>query len=300
MFCLQLVKLAVLLWLSVTFPQLVESKANCNESSIKWAFNQDDVSPCDVANALDRVCFPGDDYPDPRTTGQQYSGPSEDDSNACLCSSVMYSMLSACAICQGATVDTWKDYTSECKPSFVTLGSFPPGIPSGTKVPAWAFMDVSKPNIWLAGQAQAIAGKTPDLTTNPSSTISQMSTSSVSGSTASSAQTTSSTTLGSTETGKSKPQAKKTGAVVGGVLGGLAGVALIILSACYLHRRKNKRAFRLVRSPDPKEPPIIIQEKSITLYNPNDPSTFPQSPFVNPYANPPGLGAGYKGVAELG
>lgn len=58
-----------------------------------------------VATALDRVCFPEDDFPDPRTTGQQYSGPTEPDSNACLCSSVMYSMLSACAICQGATVD---------------------------------------------------------------------------------------------------------------------------------------------------------------------------------------------------
>jgi hypothetical protein len=89
----------------------------------KQTFNQDGESPCDgtfvlcqldsdivlfslVANALDSVCFPGDDAPDPRKPGEAYSGPSESESNPCLCSSVLYSMLSACAICQGATLDT--------------------------------------------------------------------------------------------------------------------------------------------------------------------------------------------------
>lgn len=33
--------------------------------------------------------------------GQEYSGPTKDQSNKCVCSTVVYNLVSACGLCQG-------------------------------------------------------------------------------------------------------------------------------------------------------------------------------------------------------
>lgn len=40
------------------------------------------------------------------TSGSEYVGPLLGESNKCQCSSVVYSMVSACAVCQGGDIET--------------------------------------------------------------------------------------------------------------------------------------------------------------------------------------------------
>ena len=80
-------------------------------------FNSLHQDPCTVAKYLGGVCINGGecipcllsyslklvnlDYPIPAlATNQVYTGPNPLAANECRCSSVFYSLLSACAICQ--------------------------------------------------------------------------------------------------------------------------------------------------------------------------------------------------------
>ena len=85
-------------------------------------FNTLNQSPCDVAASLAAVCSPtGREHSlayiwpvillellehaefdlSPLLSGYVYAGPPTEFANSCRCSSVYYSMLSACGYCQG-------------------------------------------------------------------------------------------------------------------------------------------------------------------------------------------------------
>jgi len=92
--------------------------------------------------------------------GQFYGGPSGSDD--CRCNSVYYSLISACAGCQKGTwlpYDQWYANCTEVAP----VSTFPQNINNDTRVPAWAFMNVSNSQPWDNVTACAV-GDTPEST----------------------------------------------------------------------------------------------------------------------------------------
>ncbi|KAF8969854.1 hypothetical protein BDZ97DRAFT_1792997 [Flammula alnicola] len=75
------------------------TKATCL-AGFSWSFNSEGDSPCDVAMALAGVCIGTDFTLAPLQPGFVYLGPNVANANSCRCSSVYYSLLSACAACQ--------------------------------------------------------------------------------------------------------------------------------------------------------------------------------------------------------
>ncbi|KAF9053890.1 hypothetical protein BDZ89DRAFT_297997 [Hymenopellis radicata] len=81
-----------------------QSGATCVLASSHWSFNSANKSPCDVASSLLGVCEGGSYEVQALPEGTHYVGPTISSANACQCSTVTYSLLSACAECQNRTV----------------------------------------------------------------------------------------------------------------------------------------------------------------------------------------------------
>ncbi|KAJ3812314.1 hypothetical protein F5876DRAFT_74964 [Lentinula aff. lateritia] len=257
---------------------------NCNSSlDYQWSFNSLDQNPCVVASFLGQACNTQYSIP-PINTTENYGGPSTgQQDNPCQCSSVMYILLSACGACQGGT--------------FI---AFPENIPSGTRVPRWAYQNVTAEDNFNPTEAQAV-GDAPE-------------------STGSSPPTGTSTTGTSTPTltPTVSSQGKKTnaGAIAGGVVGGVIVVLLALVALLYLRRmqrRRNKKgAARAEIDVDDKPrpypsgpvsmsssaetgtgfhasiPTMSMPSAAMRLYDPSDPSTFPTSILStspSPHAN---------------
>ncbi|KAF8512609.1 hypothetical protein BU17DRAFT_69155 [Hysterangium stoloniferum] len=90
-------------------------------------FNSLNQSPCLVTAFLRQACLGTRlvNVP-PLSPGNEYIGPQPGQSDTCGCSSVTYSMISACALCQGGQYMT-----------------FPPTIPVGVSIPSWAYLNVT-------------------------------------------------------------------------------------------------------------------------------------------------------------
>ncbi|KAJ7271977.1 hypothetical protein B0H12DRAFT_673294 [Mycena haematopus] len=96
------------------------TNATCSPS-FAWASNSLGQSPCLVAAYLGSVCDDGLFLvPALNNSLDFYQGPTVAQANACGCSSVFYSLLSACSDCQ-----------------------FDGNIPTGTAVPHWAYQNVT-------------------------------------------------------------------------------------------------------------------------------------------------------------
>ncbi|PSS19939.1 hypothetical protein PHLCEN_2v3112 [Hermanssonia centrifuga] len=129
--------------------------------------------PCIVAGWLISPCLtdpfeaevPGlyaglgpDYYPPPGSTSDGFTA------TDCACNTVLYSLLSACAVCQSMTYVSWTSWEAFC--SKVYVASYPDNIPSFTSVPQWAYLDVTKANNFSVSDAQALVAKDlPDVTT---------------------------------------------------------------------------------------------------------------------------------------
>ncbi|KAH9940397.1 uncharacterized protein BXZ73DRAFT_75504 [Epithele typhae] len=276
-------------------------------------------SPCYVASFLLSVCYlPADSWILPLYENETYSPPTEDSYVQCLCNSVWYNIIQACTTCQGrdASVQTWFTYTAACGKADAgpTIGSFPPGIPGLTAIPSWAFLDPTVTGTFDVNAASSVALSNPTDSTQAQSS------------------TTSSTT--------------NVGAIVGGVVGGVAALALIGGATYFLLRRRRGRKTHPgpsqgqfdIAPPSPPPPPMSMYGGSAAtghaaqagaqphgspvaaegqrfsdplvpnkLYDPNDPSTFPnaqasragsaQSPTLQGSAQ--GGQLGYKGIPEM-
>ncbi|KAN0118968.1 hypothetical protein V8E52_004740 [Russula decolorans] len=128
--------LAALPVVSFFFPGFaiaVISAPDCR-STWEWSFNSLGQSACMVAAFMMSTCNAGSFTVDPLPQGHSYPGPGgTDDSNLCKCSTVGYSLLSACAGCQGEHWISWSEYVTNCTTTLPP--SFPNPIPSGTLVP---------------------------------------------------------------------------------------------------------------------------------------------------------------------
>lgn len=135
-------------------------------------------NPCQVAGALDGICYGGRASGlifhfrfnnsrfaaayelDPLVPGSEgYNPPSANDSRQyCDCNTVMfrymtnlrahpkqtlivelYSLVSACTLCQNVPTMSWKTWANSC--AEVHVAEYPGTIPPGFPVPKWAFLD---------------------------------------------------------------------------------------------------------------------------------------------------------------
>ncbi|KAJ3736153.1 hypothetical protein DFJ43DRAFT_1204260 [Lentinula guzmanii] len=243
---------------------------SCNASlDFQWSFNTLDQSPCVVASYLGQAC------------DAQYSIPS-------LNSSEPYSGPSL-----GAQANAWRVVHYNCSSIYPTI--FPENIPSGTKVPRWAYQNVTAEDDFNPTEAQAV-GDAPESTGTAPPT----------GSTSVSTPTATSSALN---------QGKKTnaGAIAGGVVGGVVVLLLAVAALLYLRRRQRHRKKRAAAANDIDDKPrpypvgpvssdtidtgtgfhasipsMSMPSAAMRLYNPSDPSTFPPtalSTSPSPQAN---------------
>ena len=100
------------------FPLVLQPLSNLMGICIQ-TFNSFGQSPCIVAASMIATCFKGGEFPiacmcgygglislvdfglAPLPPGYSYSGPSPDYANKCQCSTVGFSLISACVACQG-------------------------------------------------------------------------------------------------------------------------------------------------------------------------------------------------------
>lgn len=200
--------------------------ANCTSADWNWTSNSKGQSPCTLASALGKVCNDaGFDVP-PIGLNGYYLTPLKGYDNPCVCSSVFYSLLCACAKCQGGQYLRWSYYSTNCSTNY--LATFPRALPQGFPVPLWAYQNVSVLDMWY------LALGPQDVNTNA-----EVTPVAVAGN---------STTLNPPQNGtggvSAESSVKKgdTGAIVGGAVGGILGLALIGASVyVFLSLRHRKR-----------------------------------------------------------
>ncbi|KAH9038682.1 hypothetical protein EDB83DRAFT_2318490 [Lactarius deliciosus] len=292
------------------------------------SFNTIGQNSCSVAAYLLGTCDGGEFTLYPILNSSfSYLGPPEDQgANLCFCNTVTYNLLSACSVCQGAGLRTWSDYSHNCTKT-MDPSTFPNPIPPDTRVPQWALRDVTLVNLWDATTAFNIGGRplflygfrlterlssdTPEIL--PGSLIGTSSSSSVSPTSSTSSSAPTPTSPVSTSSGGGS----NAGAIAGGVAGGVVALAAIA-GLLFVFRRRQQRAQAPSAaflgneiSPPPsassmsKVPPASsyghTQGSRMTLYDPDNPSTYPLLPEHVPTStlnvNVPAVGS-YNGYSS--
>ncbi|KAI0246199.1 hypothetical protein BJV78DRAFT_1286663 [Lactifluus subvellereus] len=116
------------------------------------------------------------------------------------------------------------------------VSSFPNPVPSGTRVPQWALLDVTLENNWSSSKSFAV-GDSPELT--PGTVISPSNASSTSPTPTLTTPSPTPTTPSPTPTRSSSSNA---GATAGGIVGGVAAIAIAGLAIFFWLRRKRPQA----------------------------------------------------------
>jgi len=125
-------------------------------SGYDWLYSSIGQSPCDVAAELAGVCSDGEFNLNPLKPGYVYLGPIVANADICRCSSVYYSLLSACAYCQDRNYLKWSAFTTNCSTVYLTV--YDQQIPPGVKVPAYAYQNVSISDTFDVTLAQSVKG----------------------------------------------------------------------------------------------------------------------------------------------
>ncbi|KAF9507618.1 hypothetical protein BS47DRAFT_288287 [Hydnum rufescens UP504] len=110
--------------------------------SFNWSDNSLGQSPCLQAAWLQAECNDGNWRVNSLPPDYQYIGPTSDNSteNACICTTVVYNLLSACGACQNLTWITWTTWSFYCVDyRYIKEGTYNVTIPYGTSISAWAF-----------------------------------------------------------------------------------------------------------------------------------------------------------------
>ncbi|KZT35796.1 hypothetical protein SISSUDRAFT_1064176 [Sistotremastrum suecicum HHB10207 ss-3] len=266
----------------------------CARSQLPWSFNSLDQSPCQVAANLGAICEPSGTYQVPALPpGQEYH---PGDNTTCECNTVFYSVISACAACQGEPPGSWSVFVASCP--FVNIGVFPKNIPSGTLIPHWAYENITNlsTETFDISLAQSL-GDTPEFgssgtVTPPTSSSTKSSSSSTVVSTPNITPTTSPIipqTVPAPSTTPTPPptpistHTTNVGAIAGGTI---AGVVAVLFIAILVFLRL--RTLRNVAPPaaanehvneygSEVKDPSMQPSPSTVLQAPSSPSIFPQS-----------------------
>jgi len=225
-------------------------------TSWSWSFNSLGQSPCAVAAYLQGVCDNGVFTIPDLVPGDSYVGPtgSSDSSDLCKCNTVVYSLMSACDACQDALWFSWKTWSVNCT-AVDPPTTFSNIIPNGTRVPGWAFLDVTKGGGSWNPLLSYQVGDDPEVSAGASGTLSPLPTP---------------TTTQTAVPGLSSSQAKfvsdshhsnKTAAIVGGVLSGIAFIALSVALLLWRQRIKRRKTTRKAASVIFANRAVPLQEK---------------------------------------
>ncbi|KAI0784582.1 hypothetical protein C8Q75DRAFT_810059 [Abortiporus biennis] len=190
-------------------------------------FNSEGQSPCLIASYLNSACLtdPSQAFVFSLPAGFVYRPPTADTATDCQCSSVVYSLLQACSICQGGASAQYSVWNTNCSNVFLTI--FPEDIPADTAVPAWAYLDVSTSDTFNPAVAEQFEQTgAPESTSAPSST---------------------STPHHSHQSGSSSGVSG--GAIAGIVIGVVVGVAAIAFLAFWFYRRRKNTSRGAVVAP---------------------------------------------------
>ncbi|KAH9168065.1 hypothetical protein EDB89DRAFT_1636731 [Lactarius sanguifluus] len=240
------------------------------ESSWEWSFNSLDQNPCLVSAYLLSLCYGVAGFiVNPIVgVGDSYFPPTQEQlqkASSCWCSTVMLSLISACSECQKGLSTPWTQFSQNC-PGIIEPSTFSYPVPEGTRVPQWALLDITRANIWNATAAR-IVGDTPEIL--PGELI---------------------------RTSASGPSKRSnTGAIAGGVAGGILAIAAIAGLVFIFWRRQQRAkappAASLVNDvPPPLLPPPMTEVhpapspsyadytegSPMPLYDPNNPNTYPR------------------------
>jgi len=197
-----------------------------------WSINARNQTPCVVAAFLESACGSVVIVP-ALPPGNSYLGPNASQQNECLCSSVTYSMVSACAGCQGRNFQNWTTWTLNCLGTSLT--KFPLTVSTDVVVPQWAFLNVSASTDTfdpiLAEESLSGIGpsSSSSLTTTPTFTA-----------TSQGSESTSPAAVNS-----SPEKHSNTGAIAGGVVGGLVLLAVVGLGLLWWYMRKKRHAVQM-------------------------------------------------------
>jgi len=249
-----------------------------------WSFNSLGQSPCAVAAQLQGVCDNGKFSIPSLVSGDHYVGPgSKDSPDMCTCNTVVYSLVSACGACQNGTWLTWNAWTVNCS-AVDPPSTFSNAIPNGTKVPAWAFLNVTEEGTWDpdlsydVGDSPEVSGATLSPLSTPTTT--QTSVPSLSPSQSQFASKSGPTTTQPSVPGLSSSQSpfvskyshhsNKTAAIVGGVLGGIVFIVLTIVLMLWRQRIKRRRATRAAAASILSNLAVPLQDK-VSKRNQDDP-----------------------------
>ncbi|KAA1469436.1 hypothetical protein DENSPDRAFT_878916 [Dentipellis sp. KUC8613] len=219
-----------------------------------WMYNSLHQSPCVVGAYIASVCNNGLFSVVPLPSGQHYVGPEAGLSSPCLCNTVSYSLFSACDLCQGGFPTTWSDWHLNCT-AVSPDGVLEVDIPNSTKVPQWAFQNVTATNMW----SNATAFSVGDGVESPAPSA-----------------------INSSH-GKSN-----VGPIVGGVVGGIGG-AILLAGAIgfFIIRQRRRRLSHTAPSalyaqeslnnlnPNKAVYPVAGPEVPRRYYDPSDPATYP-------------------------
>ncbi|KAF8576241.1 hypothetical protein K439DRAFT_677871 [Ramaria rubella] len=109
-----------------TFGRTVVGQAMSNVTCTTdlWTFNQLGQSPCLVAAALQVACAGATFNVAPLQPGKEYSGPSPGQASPCVCSTVTFSMISACGVCQSGSIASWSAYKANCPASQISISQY--------------------------------------------------------------------------------------------------------------------------------------------------------------------------------
>ncbi|KAF8491379.1 hypothetical protein F5888DRAFT_1061729 [Russula emetica] len=206
-------------------------------TSWSWSFNSLGQNPCAVTAHLQSVCNNGEFSVPSLIPGDVYSAPSDSKELPCVCSTVVYSLVSACGACQNSFWLTWNAWTVNCS-AVDPPSTFSKTIPNGTKVPAWAFLDVTG-GTWNPVLSYQV-GDSPE----------------VSGGTSASKY--------------NDHHSNKTAAIVGGVLGGIVFIVLTIVLMLWRQRIKRRRATRAAAASILSNRAVPLQDK-VSKRNQDDP-----------------------------
>ncbi|KAI9443925.1 hypothetical protein H4582DRAFT_1917847 [Lactarius indigo] len=247
---------ALLLVSQVTNAQIQQLVYPGCPTSWSWSFNSLGQSPCAVAAHLQGACNNGVFTIPNLEPGNSYTGPTGpgDENDLCKCNTVVYSLMSACDACQGAKWFSWKSWSRNCT-AVDPPTTFSNLIPSGTRVQEWAFIDVTDEGTWdpvlayQVGDATEVnAGQPGTLAAPATPTTTQTAVPGLA-----------STLVPASHNGSS---AKKIGAIIGGVLGGLAFIAATVALLLWRARIRRRTATRAAAAAMfPGRTALPLQEK---------------------------------------
>ncbi|KAI0687602.1 hypothetical protein C8Q76DRAFT_266766 [Earliella scabrosa] len=234
-----------------------------------WMDNSIGQNPCLIASWAIVPCPPSVWAIRVLNPNMPYDGPGPGSPAApCYCNTVFYSLLSACATCQGYFgedgINNYTQHTANCPRDLLDRG-YHRDIPRGTVFPEWAYLPLRNDR-WDENAASVLA-----LQNMPES---------ASATASASTSTSASTSPEPSPTGDAAPTARSTsvvGPAVGGAVGGLAALLIGIAMLCLRRRRtkvtsRNQVAVGGVLVPTES---YYGHHAKTTIYDPDDPRTFP-------------------------